>query len=132
MRQMIMLIVVIPIISGALLFGARNFSGEVAVLYTTDLGGRTFETPLWVVDEGKDVWIRALRPTSPWLDRLIQEPHVQLLRGDVLADYRATPLTHRRSRVNALIAARYGWADWLLGKVEDRSGAVPIYLDPFG
>ena len=132
MRLMIMLMIVLPISVGVLLYGVRNFSGEVAVLYTTDSGGRTFETALWVVDEGHDVWIRSLRPTNPWFDRLIDQPQVQLRRGDTLANYRANPLTHRRSRVNALIAARYGWADWLLAKVEGRGEAVPIYLDPFG
>jgi hypothetical protein len=128
---MVMLMIMLPIIASVLFYGARNFSGEVATLYTMDSSGRTFETQLWIVDEGHKVWIRSLRPTNPWLDRLIDQPNVKLQRGDVLAEFRASPVTHRRSRVNALIAARYGWADWLLSKVEDRSEAVPIYLDPF-
>ncbi len=131
MRQLIMLVIVLPIVASALFYGMRNFSGEVATLYTMDSSGRTFETQLWVVDEGHKVWIRSLRPTNPWLDRLIDQPMVKLQRGDVLAEYSASPVTHRRSRVNSLIAARYGWADWLLSTIEDRSEAVPIYLDPF-
>jgi hypothetical protein len=132
MRKMMMLMIVFPIIASVLIYGVRNFSGEVATLYTTDSSGRTFTTQLWIVDEGHKVWVRSLRPTSPWLDRLIDHPDVKLQRGDVLTEYRAAPVTHRRSRVNALIASRYGWGDWLLSKIEDRSEAVPIYLDPFG
>ena len=45
--------------------------------------------------------------------------------------YSATPLAHRRVRVNALIAERYGWAEWFLAKFEDREYVVPVLLDPF-
>ena len=77
------------------------------------------------------MWIRARNPTSPWLDRLIKHPSVELRRGEVMTTYKATPLMHRRERVNAFMAERYGWAEWVLTQVEDRSTAVPIYLDPF-
>ena len=44
----------------------------------------------------------------------------------------ATPLIDRRARVNALMAERYGWAEWFLSKIEGRDDAVPVYLDPLG
>ena len=110
----------------------RNFGGEVATLYTTDDYGRTHRTKLWVIGDGSNVWVRATVPTSPWLDRIINNPEVELRRGKVLTSYKATPATHRRTRVNAQMAESYGWAEWLLAQVEDRSTAVPVYLDPFG
>jgi hypothetical protein len=120
----------IPLLVLGALYGIRNFSGEVVTLYTTDADGKTYTTRLWVVDLGHEIWIRSVDPTSPWLDRLIQQPDVQLRRGESLADYRATPLTDRRTRVNALMAEDYGWAEWLLSRFEDREQAVPVYLDP--
>jgi hypothetical protein len=132
MRQIIMFIVVLPILVWVGLYGVRNYVGEVATLYTTDGGDRAFKTQLWVVEHNHKLWIRSLHPTSPWLDRVVQQPQVQLERGGAVQSYRATPLAHRRPQINALMAERYGWAEWLLAKFEDRDYAVPIFLDPFG
>ena len=132
MRQTIVFMIVLPILVWVGLYGVRNYVGEVATLYTTDGGERTFTTQLWVVEHRHKLWIRSLHPTSPWLDRIINNPDVELRRGKILKSYKATPLTHRRSRVNGYMAETYGWAEWLLAKVEDRTQSVPVYLDPFG
>lgn len=123
-------LLMIPLLIVGALFGIRNFSGEVATLYTNDAEGQTHTTRIWVVDHGHETWIRSLDPTSPWLDRLISRPEVQLRRGGAIAAYRATPFTHRRARVNALMVEHYGWAEWVLSRIEDRDEAVPVYLDP--
>jgi hypothetical protein len=120
----------IPVLVVGALFGLRNFSGEVATLYTTDGDGQAHTTRVWVVEHGHELWIRSLDPTSPWLDRLIKHPEVELRRGKTIADYRATPHTERRARVNDLMAQRYHWAEWILSRFEDRDEVVPVYLDP--
>jgi len=120
----------IPILIVAALYGIRNFTGEVATLYTTDGDGRTRTTRVWVVDHGHELWIRSVDPTSHWLDRLIKQPDVQLRRGGSIAEFHATPHTERQVRINALMAERYGWAEWILAKVEGHDEAVPVYLDP--
>jgi hypothetical protein len=122
----------IPVLIVSALYGIRNFTGEVATLYTTDGDGKTYTSRIWVVDHGHQVWVRSLDPTSPWLDRLIRQPDVQLRRGESIADYRATPFANRRTRINALMAERYGWVEWFLSKIEDRDDSVPVYLDPLG
>lgn len=123
-------LLMIPLLIVGALFGIRNFSGEVATLYTNDAEGQTHTTRIWVVDHGHETWIRSLDPTSPWLDRLISRPEVQLRRGGAITAYHATPFTHRRARVNALMVEHYGWAEWVLSRIEDRDEAVPVYLDP--
>ena len=132
MRQAIVFIILLPILFAVGMSGVRNYVGEVATLYTTDAGGRTFTTKLWVVDQNHKIWVRSLRPESPWLDRVVRQPKVQLERGGAIKNYRATPLAHRREPINALMAERYGCADWLLARFENRDDAVPVYLDPFG
>jgi hypothetical protein len=122
----------IPVLIVCAQFGIRNFTGEVATLYTNDAAGKTHTTRIWVVDHGHETWIRSLDPMSSWLDHLINQPDVQLRRGGSIADYRATPLANRRTRVNALMAEHYGWAEWILSRVEDRDEVVPVYLDPLG
>lgn len=132
MQQITLLVVILPLLAAAGLYGARNLGGEVATLYSDDASGRTFHSPVWVIESGHELWIRSVRPTTAWLDRIINQPTIELLRGAELKTYHATPLAHRRSRINALMAERYGWAEWLLAKVEDREQAIPVYLDPFG
>ena len=132
MRHIIVILIVVPMLFWLSLYGVRNYTGEVATLYTTDGGERTFTTQLWIVENGHKLWIRSLQPTSPWLDRVVRQPKLQIERGGALNSYRATPLAHRRTRINALMAERYGWAEWFLSKIEGRDGAVPVYLDPFG
>jgi hypothetical protein len=122
----------IPLVVVCALYGIRNYTGEVATLYTTDGVGKIHTSSIWVIDHGHEIWIRSLDPTSLWLDRLISHPEVKLLRGGALTAFHATPFTHRRERVNALMAERYGWADWFLAKIEGRDDAVPVYLDPLG
>jgi len=130
MNQTTAKFLMIPVLIASALFGIRNFTGEVAVLYTSDGEGKGHTTRIWVVDHGHQTWIRSLDPTSSWLDNLINQPDVRLRRGESIADYRATPLNNRRSRINALMAERYGWAEWVLAKMEDRELSVPVYLDP--
>jgi hypothetical protein len=132
MRQIVCLIIILPLLFAVGTAGVRNFVGEVATLYTTDAGDRAFTTKLWVVEHNHKVWIRSLRPESKWLDRVAKQPKIQLERSGAIKSYRATVLAHRREPVNAMMAEQYGWADWLLGKFEARNQAVPIYLDPFG
>lgn len=129
MRSLVTVLVLVPIGFAALLFVARQHGGEVATLHTSDVAGRHFENSVWVAEDGRDLWIRAERPTSQWLDRVVNQPIVELERGGRRERYRAIPSAHRRSHVNALMAQRYGWADWLVGLVQDRGDALPVRLE---
>ena len=130
MRQAALAIFLLPILLGVCIYAARNYAGEVVILHTTDESGRPFQTKLWILDQGHQLWVRSAHPTSPWLDRIARNPAVELERGSELRAYRATPLAHRRERINALMAERYRWADWLLGFIEDREQSVPVLLAP--
>ena len=124
--------IILVLLAAAGLYAVRDHGGEVAVLYTTDSYGHAYRTSLWVVGDDSNLWIRAATPLSPWLDRIVNNPEVELRRGNIIKRYKATPITHSRTRINATMAETYGWAEWLLAKIEDRSDAVPVYLDPFG
>ena len=132
MKILIQRAVIVLVLAAAGLYAIRNHGGEVAILYTTDSFGHVYRTSLWVVGDDSNLWIRAATPASPWLDRIVNNPEVELRRGTIMTRYKATPSTQRRARVNATMAETYGWAEWLLAQVEDRSEAVPVYLDPFG
>jgi hypothetical protein len=120
----------IPLLIVGGLYGIRNFTGEIATLYTTDDAGESHTTRIWVIDHGHETWVRSLDPTSQWLDRIINHPEVDLKRDGAITAYHATPFAHRRARINALMAERYGWAEWILSRIEDREEAIPVYLEP--
>jgi hypothetical protein len=132
MNQSTAKLLMIPLLVVGGLHMIRNFTGEVATLYTTDGAGKTHTARIWVIDHGHEIWVRSLDPTSEWLDRLVEHPEVQLRRASGLAAYHATPNNNRRARINALMAERYGWAEWILSRVEDRDKVVPVNLEPLG
>lgn len=109
---------------------AGDLGGEVVVLTTSGEGGKPHHTSLWVVDDHKQIWLRAGMPDSAWFERLKATPHVTLEREGVIKNYRAVPIPKQRERINALMAERYGWADRLIGIMRNAEETVPIRLDP--
>jgi len=132
MNQSTAKLLLLPLIAWSLLYSIRNYTGEVVTLYTFDSEGASHATRIWIVEHGHELWVRSIDPTSAWLDNVVNHPRVELKRAGAIASYRATPYVDRRARINALMAEHYGWADWILSKIEDRDEAVPIFLDPLG
>ena len=57
---------------------------------------------------------------------------MELVRDGEEAAYTASMLhdPEIRNWLNAEMAAKYGFADWLVGLTTDRSKSIPIRLDP--
>jgi hypothetical protein len=109
---------------------AGDLGGEVVVLTTFAKGGNPHQTKLWVVDDNRQVWIRAGQPDSEWFRRLSANPMVSLERDGRRVEYRAVVVPKQRERINRLMAERYGWADQLIGIVRDSNETQPVRLDP--
>jgi hypothetical protein len=121
----------------ALAFGiavalAGDLGGEVVKITTYDAIRNPFTTKVWVVDEGPTLWVRAGSPSAGWYERLVEYPGVSLERNGRVTRYRAIPVREATPGVNALMAAKYGWADWLIGLVRNRDNAMAVRLDPAG
>ncbi|HME74062.1 MAG TPA: hypothetical protein VKM54_30005 [Myxococcota bacterium] len=119
----------------ALAFGvavllAGDLGGEVVKITTFDSIRTPFTTKVWIVEEGPTLWIRAGSPSAEWYQRLVQGPGVEIERKGRVTRYRAIPVKEATPGVNALMAAKYGWADWLIGLVRSRDNAVAVRLDP--
>ena len=117
-----------PLFALALIFAAMNLGAEVVTLTTVDAAGQTLDTPLWVLDDGDALWIRAERPTSDWLRRLRERPRIELERDGKRRSYRALPMPEEREHVNRLMADRYGWVEVMMARFQNRSAATPIRL----
>ncbi len=104
---------------------------EVVVLRTSD-GEEMHETRLWIVEGRSRRWLRAGSPSSSWLKRIYREPHVEVEIDGTTEKYTAAPLDDPEilEWVNARMADKYGFADWLVGLTSNRSQSIPIRLDP--
>ena len=127
----VILFLVACVVALFLAVGIASESGEVVVLTTVEPAGPSRETRLWIIDEGGVLWLRAGSPTSMWLVNLRVDPEVTLVRDGVSNEYAATAMDgpELRDWLNHRMAEKYGWADWAVGLMADRSESVPIRLD---
>jgi hypothetical protein len=106
---------------------------EVVALRTIDGEGHPHDTKLWVVDHGGRPWVRSIRPTLRWLERIRANPQVELVRdGKTMACTASIVETEAARRaIDDAMAAKYGWVDhWYEMLV--RHDTIPVRLDPDG
>ena len=120
----------------ALVFGAVTLYAlegrEVVVLRTLAPDRSTRETRTWVADEGGAVWLEAAVAERPFFRHLLTNPVVDLERRGTVRRYRATAVPNPDGHVHirALLAQKYGWADWWVGLLTDTSESVAVRLEP--
>lgn len=104
-------------------------SGEVVVLEVRDDDG-VARTRLWVVEDDGALWLRAGSANSGWLQRLLAAPEVTLERDGQRGAYVAREEAQQIPRINELMAAKYGWRDWVISRyVPERAQAVAVRLE---
>ena len=123
-------VLVVLLALGGLSYVASE-SGEVVVLTTAGGdGGELQQRRIWVVDlEGRQ-WLRSGSPDSEWLARLRLNPVVTVERAGTAAQYTAAATPAMQEPVNEAMAAKYGWADTVIGMMFGREDAVPVELIP--
>jgi hypothetical protein len=130
MRRVVVvgLVVLALVAAGTYIAGEQN---EVAVLRTVDDQGLWYDTKLWVVDDEGVPWIRVAKPERHWFQRLLADPHVQIVRAGIARDAVASPQDSAKTaaRIDAAFREKYGIVDWWYGLLL-RRGAIPVRLDP--
>jgi hypothetical protein len=107
--------------------------GAVVDVTTVAPNDITRETPLWIVEVGGDLYLRAGSPNAQWLARIENNPLIWLETGGVRQRFEALPLRDDRSvrlSVNRAMAEKYGLADTLVGLLVDPDRSVPILIRP--
>jgi hypothetical protein len=104
--------------------------GEVAIITTTDVAGTPHETHVWIVDLDGHPWIRSGSAKSGWYARLKETPTLELERNGIHMQYTVEAVPDKQAQINALMRAKYGWADAYIGLFFSRANSVPIRLDP--
>jgi hypothetical protein len=117
-----------PLLAAGAYHAALNLSGEVALLYHYDERGREYMTPVWLTRERGDLFVRANDSQRKWLQRIRDNPEVSLGHAGGRDHFEAIIEPHRLELVNLRMAQSYGWGEWLLSQLEDRSSAVPVRL----
>jgi hypothetical protein len=104
--------------------------GEVVTLSTRGSDGERYETQLWVIEEGGDLYLRAHFARAMWLARIRNQPEVDLRRGEASQSFLAGPVDDPEIRraVNRAMAAKYGLADRLASLVWNPKRSIPVQL----
>jgi hypothetical protein len=107
-------------------------SQEVVVLRTFGPAGDAHASRLWVVDDAGETWVEVAADGKEFYRRLTANPEVELERSGRTARYRAMPDPSRAAhdRVRALLARKYGLADWWIGVLVDTSQSIAVRLVP--
>ena len=131
-RGVLVLLAALPLLiaTGSFLAGEQI---EVVSLRTLDGQGHTHDTKLWIVDHEGRPWVRGVRPTLSWVERIRANPRVELIRNGKSAVYIASIVetADEKRAIDEAIAAKYGWVDrWY--ELFVRHDTIPIRLDPAG
>jgi len=131
-RGLLLLVGSLPL----LIVVGSHFAGErfeVVVLRTTDHEEHVHDTKLWIVDHEGRPWVRGIRPTLRWIDRIRANPRVELVRNGETTAYTASIIETdgEKRAIDQAIAAKYGWLDSLYELVVPHD-TIPIRLDPDG
>ena len=84
------------------------------ILSTFDANGTMHETRMIVIDDGDVIWVQSGHHFRGWYYRLIENPNVELLRGDSLTLRRAVALEtpEAKAHMKALLMDRVGFAGY--------------------
>ncbi|HEY8518364.1 MAG TPA: nitroreductase/quinone reductase family protein [Candidatus Binatia bacterium] len=105
---------------------------EVAVMRTTADDGSARETRVWVAEHDGALWVEAATPERAFYRDLLARPEIEIVRGDAVLPVLARPQpgAEGHALIRSLLAAKYGWADWWVGLLQDTSGSIAVRLDP--
>jgi hypothetical protein len=113
--------------------GWQNLSfanSEVVVLRTFGTGHVEHYASLWMIEDGRHLWVRADNRERRWLRHVRANPQIELSRDGQTRSYLATFFDYPDAReyVDSRFRQKYGFADWVRALTEDRD-TLPIRLE---
>jgi hypothetical protein len=131
-RRLLRWTIAIAVAFGLITYVALE-GNEVGVLHTHTDNNAWRDTHVWLAeDDTGALWVEAATPDRPWLLELQRNHEVELDRGGATQRLRAVVVDDPTARdlVRSLLSEKYGWADWWVGLLQDRSTSVPDRLAP--
>ena len=133
MRRLRLTLAIVAIL--ALAFAAVTLAAlegrDVVIVRTRAADGNPHTTRTWIAEADGVAWIEAANPERPFLHDLERDPQLELQRDGSVLRCRAAivPNPEGHERIRALLASRYGWADWWIGLIADTRRSVAVRLD---
>jgi hypothetical protein len=123
----------IALVALAAYLGWQNLSlatTDVVVLRTFGTGHVEHYASLWVIEDGRHLWIRADNRERRWLEHVRANRQVELSRGGQTRAYQVTFFDDpdARAYVDSRIRQKYGFADWVRALIDVRD-TLPIRLE---
>jgi len=117
---------------GSLFYLGSPAAGEVVTITTTDAAGARHQTPVWIVEREGKPWLRAGNAESGWVARLRANPKVEIERNGTTTVYLAAPAPEATAEIDALVRAKYGAKDALVGWLMpgSRKSTLAVRLEP--
>lgn len=105
-------------------------SSGVAVVDTQDPDGGVRSTHVWYARTADAVWLEAGRPEHPWYLDVQRDPRLTVRVDDFTGSFDAAtvPGEQGHDHVRALLRAKYGLRDRILGWVIDTSPSIAVRL----
>ena len=126
------LVLGIPTLVMAVIYGASELGGEVVTLSRSDSDGDTSQVRIWVVDENGSSWIEHGDADSFWITQLSESPNIVLNRAGHDTHYTGTADRGSHDLYHRLRREKYGMSDQiieLLGAPSvDECEGVPVRL----
>jgi pyridoxamine 5'-phosphate oxidase-like protein len=131
-RVVLALVAILVAWLGSLMYLGSPAAGEVVTVTTLDAGGTRHQTPVWIVDREGQPWLRAGNAESAWVARLRANPQIEIERNGSTTAYRASPAPEATAEVDALMRAKYGAKDVLVGWLMpgSRKSTLALRLEP--
>ncbi len=109
------IVVGVPALLVAVMYGASELGGEVVTLQRAEANGEVSQVRIWIVDSDGISWIEHGEADSFWITRLTVSPELVLNRKDQPSNYIGTPDRNTHDRYHKLRREKYGWADQVVG-----------------
>ena len=105
-------------------------SSGVAVIETRTAAGGSRSTHVWHVARNGELWLEAGTPQNGWYRDIQASPTLKITIGDATLVRRAVPVPDRsvQREIRALLRAKYGARDQIVGVFVDSSGSVAVRL----
>ena len=126
----------LAIVVAAVGFGAITFyaleGNEVVLLRTRASDGAVKATRTWIADEDGASFVEAAHAERPFYLHLLANPELEVVRAGTVRTYHAMAVPNPRghAHIRQLLAAKYGWADWWVGLLQDTSRSIEVRLEP--
>ncbi len=130
MRGITLLIVVLGVAAMAA-FTVIETTGEKVTLSTWDASDVGFESRVWIVDSGRNMYLRANNAQTDWYQRILENPSVEIERDGKKLRLHAIPISSpvETEEINQLMAEKYQMADQLALYLYRRTNPAVVRLD---